>query len=262
MWDLYGVKLKSRLLLGSAMYSSPSILSKSIKSSETEVVTVSLSRQMPDKNCGSSFWDIVKNSGCYILPNTAGCHTVKDAVLMAQMAREIFSTEWIKLELIGDDYILHPDVILLCEAAKELINQGFKVFPYCTDDLVVCQKLIDCGCCVLMPGVAPIGSGCGVLNIYNLQLLRGRYKDIRIIVDAGIGRPSDAVKIMETGVDGVLINSAISRALCPESMALAFKYAVESGIIAYNAGIIPKRNFAVQSTPLIDTPFWYTNKEN
>ena len=256
MLNLYSILLQSRLLLGSAMYPSPSILLESIKLSGTEVVTVSLSRQMPYKNGGNDFWKIIKESGCRILPNTAGCCTVNDAVLMAQMAREIFGTNWIKLELIGDEYTLYPDLVLLCEAVKELISQGFEVFPYCTDDLVICKKLVDYGCRVLMPGIAPIGSGCGVLDMYNLRLLRQRFPEITIIVDAGIGRPSDAAIVMEIGCDAVLVNTAIARSIVPQDMSCAFKYAVEAGHIAYNAGIVPKRDFAVSSTPLIDTPFW------
>ncbi|KJV65649.1 MULTISPECIES: thiazole synthase [Ehrlichia] len=257
MLNLYDISLKSRLLLGSAMYPSPAILYESIQLSGTEVVTVSLSRQMPSENGGSDFWNIIKKSGCHILPNTAGCCTVNDAVLMSQMAREIFGTNWIKLELIGDEYTLYPDLVLLCEATKELISQGFEVFPYCTDDLVICKKLINYGCRVLMPGVAPIGSGCGVLNMYNLKLLRNRFPEITIIADAGIGRPSDAAMIMEIGFDAVLLNTAIAKSVIPQDMSRAFKYAVEAGHIAYNAGIIHKKNFAVSSTPLIDTPFWY-----
>lgn len=257
MWSVYGVSLNSRLLLGSAQFPSPEVLQKSVASSGTEIVTVSLSRQMPESAGGQDFWDMVKESGCRVLPNTAGCCTVKDAILMAQMAREIFDTSWIKLEIIGDDYTLQPDVVALCEAAKELIVQGFDVFPYCTDDLICCKRLMDCGCQVIMPGIAPIGSGMGVLNEHSLRLLRDRNKDITIIVDAGIGRPSDAAKVMEMGIDAVLVNSAVARAIDPRSMALAFKYAVESGYIGRNAGIINKRDLALASTNLIDTPFWH-----
>ncbi|MCU7611264.1 thiazole synthase [Anaplasma capra] len=256
MWSICGVELKSRLFLGSALYPSPEVLKQAVASSGAEVVTVSLSRQMPSTRAGGDFWRIIQDSGCRVLPNTAGCCTVSDAVRMAQMAREIFSTSWIKLEIIGDDYTLHPDLVLLCEAAKELASQGFKVFPYCTDDLVVCQRLIDCGCSMLMPGASPIGSGMGVLNVHNLRLLRNRFKDVAIIVDAGIGRPSDAAMVMELGIDAVLINSAIARSLDPPNMARAFKYAVESGRIGHESGIIGKREFAIASTPLVDTPFW------
>ncbi|QLK58190.1 thiazole synthase [Ehrlichia ruminantium] len=259
MLNLYGTLLRSRLLLGSAMYPSPNILCQSIKSSGTEVITVSLSRQMPSQNGGNDFWDIIKKSGCRILPNTAGCSTVNDVVLMSQMAREIFDTKWIKVEVVGDEYTLYPDLVLLCEAVKELISQGFEVFPYCTDDVVVCKKLIDYGCRVLMPGASPIGSGYGILNMYNLKLLRNRFQDITLIVDSGIGRPSDATMVMEYGFDAVLVNTAIAKSLVPQDMSCAFRHAVEAGYIAYNSGIIPKRNFAVSSTPLIDTPFWCNN---
>ncbi|WP_249548842.1 thiazole synthase [Anaplasma phagocytophilum] len=260
MWDVYGVQLRSRLLMGSAQFASPEILQKSLHNSGAEVVTVSLSRQMPEIGGGHDYWDIVKQSRCRVLPNTAGCYTVKDAVLMAQMAREIFNTTWIKLEIIGDDYTLHPDVVALCEAAKELISQGFDVFPYCTDDLTVCKRLIDCGCRVIMPGISPIGSGLGVLDMHGLRLLRNRYKDIVLIVDAGVGRPSDASVVMEQGIDGVLLNSAVARAIDPSKMASAFKHAIESGRLGYEAGIINKRDLAVASTNLVDTPFWHRNK--
>ncbi|MDB1135581.1 thiazole synthase [Candidatus Anaplasma sp. TIGMIC] len=260
MWDVYGVRLDSRLFLGTAQFPSPDVLRRAVANSGAEVITVSLSRQMPEAGGGQGFWDIVKESNCRILPNTAGCHTVSDAVLMAQMAREIFDTTWVKLEIIGDDYTLHPDIVALCEAAKELIKQGFDVFPYCTSDLTVCKRLLDCGCRVVMPGAAPIGSGLGVLDTHGLRLLRVRYDNAAIIVDAGIGRPSDAAMIMEMGIDGVLVNSAVSRALDPALMAQAFKHAVHCGRMGYEAGIINKRDLAVASTSLVDTPFWHSKK--
>ena len=257
MLEVYGVRLHSRLIMGSAQFPSPEIMLRSIQNSGAEVITVSLSRQTPESGGGQDFWNIVKGSKSRVLPNTAGCGTVEEAVLMAQMAREVFKTTWIKLEIIGDDYTLHPDIVALCDAAKELVSQGFDVFPYCTDDLTTCKRLIDCGCRVVMPGVAPIGSGLGVLNFHSLRLLRERYRDITVIVDAGIGRPSDAAMVMEMGIDGVLLNSAIARAVDPPNMARAFKYAVECGRLGYESGIIDKKDMAVASTNLVDTPFWH-----
>ena len=257
MWEVYGACLHSRLIMGSAQFPSPEILRQAVQNSCTEIITVSLSRQTPESGGGQDFWNIVKESGCKVLPNTAGCGSVAEAVLMAQMAKEVFNTNWIKLEIVGDDYTLHPDVVALCDAAKELVKQGFEVFPYCTDDLTVCKRLIDCGCRVIMPGVAPIGSGLGVLNLHSLRLLRERYKSVTIIVDAGIGRPSDAAMVMEMGIDGVLLNSAIARALDPANMARAFKCAVECGRLGYESGIIDKKDLAVASTNLLDTPFWH-----
>ncbi|WP_334414051.1 thiazole synthase [Anaplasma bovis] len=262
-WNVYGVTLNSRLFIGSAMYKSPDILRESVLNSGASVITVSLSRQAPAEGSGGcDFWNFVKSSGCHVLPNTAGCSTVSDAISMANMAREVFDTSWIKLEIIGDDYTLQPDVVLLCEAAKELVRQGFKVFPYSTDDLIVCKRLIDCGCSVIMPGIAPIGSGMGIQNSYNLRLLRERCKEATIIVDAGIGRPSDAAIIMELGIDGVLLNSAIARAYDPVKMAAAFRDAVKAGRAAHEAGIINRRDVAVPSTNLVDTPFWHMRQKS
>jgi thiazole synthase len=257
MWQLADKKLTSRLLLGTAQYPSLQIMQESIKASEVNILTVSLRRQMPQQGVIHSFWDSIKKLNCHILPNTAGCYHVQDAVTTAEMARELFNTNWIKLEVIGDEYNLQPNPFELLEATKILIKAGFEVFPYCTDDLVLCQRLVDAGCRILMPWASPIGTGKGLLNVYALETLRMRLPDITLIIDAGIGRPSHATQAMELGFDGVLLNTAVAQAISPIQMAFAFKEAVTAGRRAYEAGIMPERNIAHPSTPLLDTPFWH-----
>ncbi|HIQ14081.1 MAG TPA: thiazole synthase, partial [Leucothrix sp.] len=171
-WEVYGTELKSRFFIGSALYPSPEIMQQAIRASEAEVITLSLRRQSPEKQGGNSFWDYVKDLGCHLLPNTAGCHSAQEAVTLAQMSREIFQTNWIKLEVIGDDYSLQPDPFGLLQATETLIKDGFKVFPYCTDDLVLCQRLRDLGCEVIMPWGSPIGTGKGLMNTYTLAMIR------------------------------------------------------------------------------------------
>lgn len=256
-WDIAGKTLSSRLFIGSALYPSPEIMCNAIEASASEVVTVSLRRQNPSENAGGQFWDIIKNTGLHILPNTAGCHSAKEAITTAQMGREIFATNWVKLEVIGDDYNLQPDPFGLIEAAKELIGQGFEVFPYCTDDLVLCQKLVDVGCTILMPWGSPIGTGQGLLNPFALKTLRARLPGIQLLVDAGLGLPSHACQAMELGFDGVLLNSAIALAHKPASMAGAFARAVEAGYWAYQSGTMPQRQAASPSSPIVGQPFWH-----
>jgi len=191
------------------------------------------------------------------LPNTAGCRTAKEAVALAQMSREIFATSWIKLEVIGDDYNLQPDPFGTLDAAEQLIKLGFQVFPYCTDDLVLCQRLRDVGCQVLMPWGSPIGTGRGLLNPYALQTVRERLPEIPLIVDAGIGKPSHAMQALELGFDGVLLNTAVAQAADPILMAQAFREAIEAGRKSYRAGAMPERQTAQPSTPTLGTPFWH-----
>jgi thiazole synthase len=257
MWQIGGKVLNNRLLLGSAQYPSLDILQQAIVASSAEVITVSLKRQSPQANREQTFWNQIKKLNCHILPNTAGCHSAKEAITTAEMARELFNTNWIKLEVIGDDYNLQPDPFELIVAAKTLVQKGFEVFPYCTDDLILCQRLIDCGCQILMPWGSPIGTGKGLLNPYALETLRVRLPKITLIVDAGIGKPSHAAQAMELGFDGVLINTAVALARDPVQMAIAFRKSIEAGRIGYEAGIIPERNTAHPSTPVIDTPFWH-----
>jgi len=257
MWELAGKTLTSRFLLGTAQYPSLHIMRDAIIHSQTNVITVSLKRQSPKKQGGDEFWNAIKNLNCHLLPNTAGCHHANDAITTAEMAREIFQTNWIKLEVIGDDYNLQPDPFELVKAANELVKKGFDVFPYCTDDLVLCQRLIDCGCQILMPWAAPIGSSKGIINSYALETLRSRLPNATLIIDAGIGKPSHAAQAMELGFDGVLLNTAVSMAQNPVLMAGAFRDAIIAGHSAFLAGMVPERNIANPSTSLLDTPFWH-----
>ncbi len=257
MFEIGGKKLDSRLLIGSALYPSPANMEESIKVSGAKIVTVSLRRQNAGDKAGQNFWNIIKALNLEVLPNTAGCHSAKEAITTAQMAREVFNTNWIKLEVIGDQYNLQPDPYETLKAAQVLIKEGFEVFPYTTDDLVVATKLVDVGCKILMPWGSPIGSGQGLMNPISLKAIREKFPKISLIVDAGIGKPSDAVQAMELGYDGVLLNSAIALAEDPIKMAEAFRHAVEAGYLGYQSGIMQKREFASPSTPTVGTPFWH-----
>ena len=256
-WKIGGETLHSRLFIGSALYPSPAIMEQAIVASKAEVVTVSLRRQGTEQGAGEQFWEIIRSLRLKVLPNTAGCHTAKEAIAIAQMAREVFGTHWIKLEVIGDQYNLQPDPYETVEAAKVLVKEGFEVFPYTTDDLVVAKKLVDAGCQILMPWGAPIGSGKGLINPYNLQAIRQAFPDIPLIIDAGIGKPSHAIAAMELGYDGILLNSAVALAQEPVMMAQAFAGAVESGRLGYEAGAMQEREFASPSTPTVGVPFWH-----
>jgi len=259
-WEIGGKRLNSRLFIGSALYPSPAVMENAIRASGAEVVTVSLRRQGVNKEAGEGFWKIIKALGVEVLPNTAGCHSAKEAITVAQMAREVFGTNWIKLEVIGDQYNLQPDPFETVEAARVLVKEGFEVFPYTTDDLVVAKKLVDAGCNILMPWGSPIGSGKGLMNPYNLKAIREAFPDMPLIVDAGIGKPSHAVMAMELGYDGILLNSAVALAQDPAAMAKAFALAIESGRMGYEAGAMQEREFASPSTPTVGTPFWHQGK--
>ncbi len=252
---LYDIKFDSRLLLGTARYPSPAILAQAIRAAKTRIVTVSLRREAGGSRAGESFWALIRESGARVLPNTAGCRTVKEAVTTAQMAREVFGTDWIKLEVIGDEDTLQPDVFGLVEAARILVGEGFRVFPYMTEDLVVAEKLLDAGCRVLMPWAAPIGSGRGVNNIFGLRALRAHFPQTPLIVDAGLGAPSHAAAVMELGYDAVLLNTAVSRAGDPVAMARAFALGVDAGRAAFLAKPMTPRDFARPSTPVIGRAF-------
>jgi len=249
------VAMESRFFLGTAGYPSPQILQQAIAAAGAQVVTVGLKRQMAAGGVPGDFYRLVRDSGARLLPNTAGCRSAREAVTLAQMARELFDTPWIKLEVIGDDYTLQPDPFELVEAARTLARDGFEVFPYCTDDLVTCQRLLDAGCRILMPWGAPIGSGQGLLNPHALRTLRARLPDVPLIVDAGIGSPRDAVQAMELGFDAVLLNSAVAHARDPVQMARAFKLGIEAGRLAWEAGIMAQQDMAVASTPVTGRPF-------
>ncbi len=248
--------MNSRLYLGTAGYPSPDILAKSIEAAQPGMLTVSLRREN-SAGKGQDFWNIIKEFNIPILPNTAGCHSSKEAVTTAQMAREVFETNRIKLEVIGDDYTLQPDPYGLLLATEELIKLGFEVYPYMTDDLVLATKLTDLGCEILMPWGAPIGSGRGLNNPYALKILRDRFPNKTLVVDAGIGAPSHAAAAMELGYDAILLNTAVSKAGDPVKMAGAFAKAVQAGHEAYTSGIIAPQENADASTPTIDKPFWH-----
>ena len=255
MLRFYDVELRSRLLLGTARYPSPSILAEAVKASGAQVVTVSLRRESGGERAGQGFWSLIRDLGARVLPNTAGCHSVKEAVTTAQMGREVFGTSWVKLEVIGEDETLQPDVFGLVEAARILCKEGFEVFPYTTEDLIVAERLVEAGCRVLMPWGSPIGSGRGLNNLFGLKALRARFPEVPLVVDAGIGLPSHAAQALELGCDAVLINTAVSQARDPVGMAGAFAQAVAAGRAAYEAGPMEPRDLAVPSTPVIGKAF-------
>lgn len=255
-WTIADRELDSRFFLGTAAYPSPQVMLDAVRASGARVVTVSLKRQAAaGASDGQPFFSMLRELGCQLLPNTAGCGTAAEAVALARMARELFGTSWIKLEVIGDDHTLQPDVFELVSATRTLARDGFQVFPYCTDDLVVCRRLLDEGCVALMPWGAPIGSGQGLLNPSALRTLRERLPDTPLIVDAGIGSPMDATQAMELGFDAVLLNSAVSRALDPVRMAEAFKWAIQAGRLAWEAGIMAEQDMAIATTPVSGRPF-------
>ena len=254
--EFYGTAVASRLLLGTAQYPSPAILTEAIRASATEIVTVSLRRESGAAKpgqalAGQSFWTLIRELGVKVLPNTAGCKTVKEAVTTAEMARELFGTPWVKLEVIGEDDTLQPDVFGLVEAARILTRDGFQVFPYTTEDLVVAEKLVSAGCEVLMPWGAPIGSGRGLNNPYGLRSMRAHFPGIPLVVDAGVGVPSHAAAAMEMGYDAVLLNTAVAKAGDPVRMAWAFAQAIEAGREAFLADPIDARDMAAPSTPVM-----------
>ena len=253
---LYGETFRSRLLLGTALYPSPGILRSAVEVARPALLTVSLRREMSGgSESGQRFWDFLQGLGIKLLPNTAGCHTAREAIVTAQMARELFDTDWIKLEVIANDDTLQPDVFGLAEAAEVLSREGFKVLPYCTDDLSVAERLLGAGCQVLMPWAAPIGTARGLINPYALRSLRAYFPETVLVVDAGLGAPSHAAQAMELGYDAVLLNTAVAKAGNPAAMAEAFAKAVEAGRLAYVAGLMPARDMASPSTPVTGLAF-------
>jgi thiazole synthase len=241
-----GEALRSRLLLGTGGFRSLETLAAAIEASGSELVTVALRRVDPAQQ--GSIGGVLDAAGVRLLPNTAGCFTARDAVLTARMAREAFGTDWIKLEVIGDERTLLPDAPALLDAAEELVDDGFVVLPYTNDDPILARRLEDVGCAAVMPLGSPIGSGMGLLNTYNLRLIRER-AGVPVILDAGVGTASDAALAMELGCDAVLCASAISRAEDPVAMARAVRLGTEGGRLAYRAGRIPRRLYAQASTP-------------
>jgi thiazole synthase len=241
-----GETLGSRLLLGTGGFRSLEAMGAAIEASGTELVTVALRRVDPEQR--GSIVDVLDTAGVRLLPNTAGCFTARDAVLTARLAREAFGTSWVKLEVVGDERTLLPDAPALLEAAEELVDEGFVVLPYTNDDPILARRLEDVGCAAVMPLGSPIGSGMGLLNTYNLRLIR-EAAGVPVILDAGIGTASDAALAMELGFDAILCASAISRAEEPVAMANAIRLATEAGRLAYRAGRIPRRLYARASTP-------------
>lgn len=240
---------ESRLIIGSARFPNPQTMRRSIEESGAELVTVAIRRVDLEDQSEENILNYLQQDKYTLLPNTAGCYTAKEAVVTAQLAREALGTNWVKLEVIGDDDTLFPDVPELLKAAEQLIMDGFVVLPYCNDDPVTCKKLNDMGCAAVMPLGAPIGSGMGIRNPYNLKIIRGQV-DVPLIVDAGVGTASDAAYAMELGMDGLLMNSAISQAQHPVSMARAMRLATESGRLAFEAGRMPRRLYAKASSPM------------
>ncbi|MFC0342233.1 thiazole synthase [Paracoccus niistensis] len=252
MPTFYDTQVVSPMMLGTAQYPSPAILAAAFSASGAGIATVSLRREAGG---GQDFLRLIEGLGVALLPNTAGCHTVKEAVTTAQMARELLGTAWIKLEVISHGDLLAPDVFALVEAARELCAQGFKVFPYCTEDLSVCDQLLRAGCEVLMPWGAPIGSGLGLNNLLGLKALRAAFPEVPMVIDAGIGRPSHAAAAMELGFDAVLLNTAVAMAGDPVTMARAMAQALDAGRAAYMSDPIEPREMATPSTPVIGKAF-------
>jgi len=249
-------RLQSRLILGTGGFDNHEILGRALAASGTELCTVALRRL--DPSARGSILDVLETAGVAVLPNTAGCYTARDAVITAQLAREAFETDWIKLEVIGDDRTLLPDAVELVAAAEELVADGFVVLPYTTDDPILARRLEDVGCVAVMPLGSPIGSGMGIRNPYNISIMIER-AGVPVILDAGVGTASDAAMAMELGCDAVLCASAISRAHDPVAMATAIRLGVESGLLARGAGRIPRRHYAEASTsdeglPAFDAP--------
>ena len=255
MVSFYETHIANPLLLGTARYPSPAVLEQAVREAGVDVVTVSLRRESGAGGAGQKFFELVQSLGVRVLPNTASCYSVKEAVTTAHMAREIFDTPWIKLEVIGNPDTLQPDVFGLVEAAGILVAEGFQVFPYTTEDLVVAERLLEAGCEVLMPWGAPIGSGRGLNNEFALRTLRSRFADVPMVIDAGIGRPSHAAQAMELGFDAVLLNTAVARSGDPVRMARAFSDAVSAGRTGYLARPIEMIDMAESSTPVIGKAF-------
>jgi thiazole synthase len=250
-WMLGGQAMSSRLIVGTGGAQSLDVLSKVIKASETTLVTVAMRRVGTDKN---NLLGMLTQAGVQILPNTAGCHTAAEALLTARLAREALGTDWVKLEVIADDDTLLPDPVELLDGARMLVKDGFTVLPYTNDDPVIARHLERAGCAAVMPLGAPIGSGLGIRNPHNIEMITGQ-SGVPVILDAGIGTASDAALAMELGCDAVLIASAITRAADPERMAVAMRYAVEAGREARHAGRITRRwHGAVASSPVTGMP--------
>jgi len=245
-----GREFSSRLIIGTGKYRSFPEMARCLEASGADMVTVAVRRVNLTDRSKESLLDYIDTKKFFILPNTAGCYNADDAVRTALLGREVGLSNWIKLEVIGDEQTLFPDNFQLLEATKALVKEGFVVLPYTNDDLISCLRLIDAGAAAVMPLGAPIGSGMGIQNISNIRILRERITAVPLIVDAGVGTASDAAIAMELGADGVLMNTAIAAAQDPEAMAQAMRLAVEAGRLAYLSGRMPKKLYASASSPL------------
>ena len=241
----------SRLILGTGGFRSHESLRAALGESRTEIATVALRRMDPD--APGTLLDVLEDAGVMVLPNTAGCFTARDAVATARLGREALGTDWVKLEVIGDDKTLLPDGAELLDAAEQLVADGFTVLPYTNDDPVLARRLEDAGCAAVMPLGSPIGSGMGILNSYNLRLIVEQAR-VPVVLDAGVGTASDAALAMESGCDAVLLASAVSRAADPGRMARAMRMAVEAGRLAFESGRIPRRLYGEASSPVEGIP--------
>jgi thiazole synthase len=250
MLQITGRQFRSRLIVGTGKYRSFQEMARCHEASGAEMVTVAVRRVNLTDRSKESLLDYVDRSKFFILPNTAGCYTADEAVRTARLAREVGLSNWVKLEVIGDQKTLFPDNEGLLEATRALVKEGFVVLPYTNDDLVFAKKLVDAGAAAVMPLAAPIGSGMGVQNVSNLRILREMITEVPLIVDAGVGTASDAAIAMELGFDGILMNTAIAEADDPAKMAIAMKHAVAAGRLAFEAGRIPKKLYASASSPL------------
>ena len=250
-WKLNGREFTSRLLVGTAKYPSPEVMGAAVAASGAEIVTVAIRRMPADNPQYAYVYEFIKEKGLTIMPNTAGCFTAKEAILCAQLGREALETNLVKLEVIGDADTLFPDNEGLLEAAKVLVADGFAVMPYCIDDPIVCRKLEEIGCVAVMPLAAPIGSGLGVRNPYNIRIIV-EHAHVPVLLDAGVGTASDAAFAMELGVDALLMQTAIAQAKDPVKMATAMRLGTEAGRLAFEAGRIPKKLYATASSPLTD----------
>jgi thiazole synthase len=251
--ELGGRSWGSRLIMGTGGFRSLRSMEDAIAASGAEIVTVALRRV--DAAASGSVIESLRSAERFLLPNTAGCYTAHDAVLTARMAREAFATDWVKLEVIGDDRTLFPDPTELLDAAETLVGEGFVVLPYTNDDPILARRLEELGCAAVMPLGAPIGSGMGIRNPYNLRIIVEQ-ASVPVICDAGVGTASDAAIAMELGCDGVLLASAVARAGDPVKMAAAMRAAIEAGRLAFEAGRIPRKLHAEASTPVEGTPEW------
>jgi thiazole synthase len=250
-WELGGRRWSSRLIAGTGGFRSLEQMEAALAAAGTEIVTVALRRI--DPAAAGSVLDVIERLGLFALPNTAGCFTARDAVRTAKLAREAFQTDWVKLEVIGDDRTLYPDAVELLDAAEQLVADGFTVLPYTNDDPILARRLEQAGCAAVMPLGSPIGSGAGIRNPYNVAIIAER-ASVPVVLDAGIGTASDATLAMELGCDAVLAASAIFGAEDPPAMAAALRGAVEAGVLARRAGRIPQRTHAQASTPYQGLP--------